>query len=96
VVRVIVGAPVDEVTFLIGRGGLVTQGRGEVMAAVDVLDRRGGGELVVGMVVAETAIAEAGANHGERGERGSDRTRRQGQDPAAGAGAAPQDLLMHF
>ena len=67
---VVVGAAVDEVLRLIHRGRLVAQRRVEVMTAVDVIDRSRGGELVVGVVVAETAIAEGGTGHGEKAEMG--------------------------
>jgi hypothetical protein len=63
VVGVIVAAAVDEVALLVVPGGLVTQGCGEVMAAIDVLHRSGRREFVVAVVVAETAVAERGMGH---------------------------------
>lgn len=78
-VRVVVGAAVHEVGLFVGRGRLMPQGRGVVLAAIDVLDRGGRGRLVMGMVVAETAIAKAGTGHGDRsggGEAGSEGTTR--------------------
>lgn len=65
-VRVVVGTAVDEVGLLVDQGRLMTQGRSVVMAAIDVLHRGGRGRLVMGMVVAETAIAKAGTGHGDR------------------------------
>ena len=64
---VVVGAAVDEVEGLIHRGGFVSQRRVVVMTAIDVVDRGGGGEFVVGVVVGETAIAEGGTGHGYKG-----------------------------
>jgi hypothetical protein len=65
---VVMGATINEVEVLIHRGRLVPQRRVVVMAAVDVVDRGGRGELVVGVVVGETAVAEGGTGHGDRGE----------------------------